>query len=90
MKIKWQDSAKDKFNKVIQSLPQFHRTIAERLVHQKAEEIAALRNSTLVEEKDLVKAFFQEVPPAFCEMMKRLFEHLNIDYSKYIEKSDKQ
>jgi hypothetical protein len=89
MEIKWQDSAKAQFNKIIQSLPQFHRTIAEKLVQQKAEEIAALRNSTLVEEKDLAKAFFQEVPPAFSEMMKRLFEHLNIDYSKYIEKSDK-
>ncbi|MCF7873943.1 MAG: hypothetical protein K9L84_03045 [Candidatus Omnitrophica bacterium] len=89
MEIKWDSSAKEKFDKVIQSLPQFHRTIAEKLVHQKAEDLASCRKSPLVEDQDLIQAFFQEVPPAFCEMMKRLFDHLNIDYSKYIEEQDK-
>ena len=52
---------------------------------EKAEELAEARGSELVEDKDLVVAFFQEVPPAFKDMMKRLFSHLNIDYSQYIE-----
>jgi hypothetical protein len=86
MEIKWDSSAKSTFDKVIQSLPQFHRTIAEKLVYQKAEDLATFRESSLVEDQDLIKAFFQEVPPAFYEMMKRLFDHLDIDYSKYIEK----
>lgn len=86
MEIKWEASAKSTFDKVIQSLPQFHRTIAEKLVYQKAEDLATSRKSSLVEDQDLIKAFFQEVPPAFYEMMKRLFDHLGIDYSKYIEK----
>lgn len=84
MAIKWDKATKDKFDKVIDSLPQFHRTIAEKLVYQKAGELAEKRKSELVEDKDLIQAFFQEVPPAFRQMMERLFSHLNIDYSKYI------
>lgn len=89
MEIKWDSSAKDKFDKVICSLPQFHRTIAEKLVHQQAEELAKKRNSALVEDQDLIQAFFQEVPPAFKGMMERLFNHLNIDYSIYTKNLEK-
>lgn len=85
MEIKWSDLAENQFNKVIQSLPQFHRTIAERLVYQTAEDLARKRESFRVEEEDLIKAFFQEVPPAFKEMMQRLFNHLEIDYSKHVK-----
>lgn len=89
MEIKWNKETKDKFDKVISSLPQFHRTIAEKLVYQKAEELAQKRESEMVEDQDLIQAFFQEVPPAFKEMMKRLFSHLNIDYLKYVKKEEK-
>ncbi len=89
MEIKWNDSTKAKFNKVIHSLPQFHRTIAEKLVYQKAEELARQRKSQFVEDKDLIQAFFQEVPPAFREMMERLFTHLDIDFSKYVKQEKK-
>ncbi len=85
MEIKWEPCAREKFNKVISSLPQFHRTIAEKLVYQKAEDLAKKRDSSLVEEVDLIQAFFQEVPPAFKTMMERLLNHLNIDYSGYIK-----
>ncbi len=85
MEIKWIDSAKEKFDKVIKALPQFHRTIAEKLVYQQAEELAKARDSSVVEDKDLIQAFFQEVPPAFEEMMKRLFNHLEINYSDYVK-----
>jgi 2-hydroxy-3-keto-5-methylthiopentenyl-1-phosphate phosphatase len=84
MDIKWKESSKEVFNKVIDNLPQFHRSIAKQLVKEKAEELAQGRNSEFVEDKDMVVAFFQEVPPAFKDMMKRLFSQLNIDYSQYI------
>jgi len=85
MSIEWKESSKKVFDKVIENLPQFHRSIAKELVKEKAEELAQARKSELVEDKDMVVAFFQEVPPAFKDMMKRLFSHLNIDYSQYIE-----
>jgi CRISPR/Cas system-associated endonuclease Cas3-HD len=81
--IQWSPKAKEIFDKVISNLPQFHRTIAEKLVKESAEEIAKNKNLTSVEEKELVEAFFKEIPPAFKDMMKRLFAKLNIDYEKY-------
>jgi DNA-binding MarR family transcriptional regulator len=81
--IQWTPKAKEIFDKVISNLPQFHRTIAEKLVKESAEEIAQNKNLKSVEEKELIEAFFKEIPPAFKDMMKRLFAKLNIDYAKY-------
>jgi CRISPR/Cas system-associated endonuclease Cas3-HD len=81
--MNWSPKAKEIFDKVISNLPQFHRSIAERLVKESAEEIAKNKNMTEVQEKELVEAFFKEIPPAFKDMMKRLFAKLNIDYEKY-------
>jgi len=84
MKINWSDPAKDIFDKVVENLPQFHRSIAKQLVKEKAEELSRERQSDTVEDKDVVIAFFQEVPPAFRDMMKRLFNQLKVDYSQYV------
>jgi ribosomal protein L17 len=81
--MNWSPKAKEIFDKIINNLPQFHRSIAERLVKESAEEIAKNKNITEVQEKELVEAFFKEIPPAFKDMMKRLFTKLNIDYEKY-------
>jgi ribosomal protein L17 len=85
MNIEWNEQAKQHFEAVITNLPQFHRSIAELLVKDKSQELAQKRQSTVVEDQDVVKAFFQEVPPAFKDMMKRLFSQLGIDYKQYIK-----
>ncbi len=85
MSIEWDDEAKKHFDHVIDNLPQFHRTIAQLLVKEKSEELAKERGSETVEDKDVIVAFFQEVPPAFKDMMKRLFGQLSIDYTQYVE-----
>lgn len=85
MAIIWEDKAQEHFNKVIESLPQFHRSIAKQLVKEKAEELAKSRGpDSVVEDRDVIVAFFQEVPPAFKDMMKRLLHQHGIDYTKYI------
>ena len=84
MGIKWENEAKENFDKIINNLPQFHRTIAQTLVKESAEKIAQERNSETVEVKDVVVAFFTEVPPAFKDMMKRLFGQQGIEYLKYV------
>lgn len=91
MEIIWNGETKSKFDRILENLPQFHRTIAEQLIKQKSEELAEARDSKEVEDKDLVVAFFQEVPPAFKGMLQRLLSQLNIDYSQYIsqEKQEK-
>jgi hypothetical protein len=81
--LPWDPKAKEIFDKVINNLPQFHRTIAEKLVKESAQDIAKSKNLGSVQEKELIEAFFKEIPPAFKDMMKRLFAKLNIDYEKY-------
>lgn len=81
--INWDSKAKEIFDKVISNLPQFHRSIAERLVKESAEEIAKNKNMAMVEEKELIEAFFKEIPPAFKDMLKRLLTKLGIEYEKY-------
>jgi len=85
MDIKWDKKAQEYFDKIIGNLPQFHRSIAERLVKQKAEELAQERKSEVVQDSDFITALFQEVPPAFKDMMKRLLEKQNVDYTQYIK-----
>ena len=84
MDVQWNQDAQKTFDAVIGNLPQFHRSIAEQLVKQKAENLAAARTAKSVENTDVVIAFFQEVPPAFKDMMKRLMSQQGIEYEKYI------
>ncbi|MBN2120608.1 MAG: DUF2621 family protein [Candidatus Omnitrophica bacterium] len=84
MDIKWETKTKEVFDKIINDLPQFHKSIAQQLVKERSEQLALKRNSQFVEDRDLITAFFREVPPAFKDMMKRKFDHLNIDYSGFV------
>jgi len=83
--IVWDENAQTIFDTVIGNLPQFHRSIAEQLVKESAEMIASKREASKVEEEDLIRAFFNEVPPAFRDMMCRLFQQLDIQYQQYID-----
>lgn len=79
----WNSQTEDKFKAVIAKLPIFHRHIAENAVVRKAEENAQARNSELIEEKDVVAAFFSDVPSPFYSMMIRLLDQSGFDYRKY-------
>lgn len=83
--MEWSPKAKESFDKVITNLPQFHRFIAEKLVKESAEIAVGKNNRSVVEEKDVIEAFFAEIPPAFRDMLKRLLQHLHIDYAQYIK-----
>lgn len=81
--MRWDTPTETKFKSVIVKLPVFHRRIAEESVVKKAEENALQRKSPLVEEKDVVNAFFSEVPLAFYSMMIRVLEQSGFDYRRY-------
>jgi len=83
--IRWDDKAQAIFNNIINNLPQFHRNIAQKLVKESAEEIAVARGADAVKERDLVEAFFKEVPPAFKGMMRRRMTNLGIDCARYAD-----
>jgi len=81
--LKWDNGVFKKFNQMIEKMPLFHRRIAEDLVKHKAEANAKARSSSLVEEKDVVKAFFSEVPKPFYSMMIRLLDNVGFNYKEY-------
>lgn len=83
-KIGWEPTAHKKFTTMIEKIPLFHREIAYKVVHKKAEMNAQARGSRLVEEADIVQAFFSEVPKAFYSLMIRLLNEVGFDYRRWL------
>ena len=79
----WEKIAKNNFDLMISKMPLFHRGVAKLAASKQAEENALSRGAAVVEEEDVVGAFFSEVPTPFYSMMVRLLEHTGIDYKKY-------
>ncbi|MEW6008403.1 MAG: hypothetical protein AB1629_02075 [Candidatus Omnitrophota bacterium] len=79
----WESKTQEKLKLMISKIPVFHRHITEQVVTKRAEENARLRNSSLVEELDVISAFFSDVPSPFYSMMVRLLEQTGFDYKKY-------
>lgn len=79
----WENRALKRFNSMIERLPFFHREIAKQVVIKKAESNAQARGSEIVEEPDIIKAFFSEVPMAFYSLMVRLLKETGFNYKEY-------
>jgi len=79
----WEAKTEAKFKALISKIPVFHRRITESVVIQQAQNNAISRNSSQVEEQDVVSAFFSDVPSPFYSMMVRLLEQGGFDYKKY-------
>lgn len=86
IKIEWEPNARQKYEKMITKIPLFHREIAKIVVDKKAPMLARERGSDLVQEQDVVRAFFSEVPMAFYGLMVRLLEEAGFDYKKHEQK----
>ena len=84
--LQWEEKASEKFNNMIRRIPLFHRDLAHEVAHKQAELNAQERGSQLVEEVDIVRAFFSEVPKAFYSLMIKLFDDVGFDYKKYEQK----
>ncbi len=82
-KMTWEKSTEENFKKVLLKLPIFHRHMTEVAATAKAEEIALARGSRIVEEEDLLRAMFSEVPLQFYSLMIRILENVGLDYKKY-------
>ena len=82
--MKWDAIALSKYNKMLNMIPVFHRRLAQEVVNKKAEQGAVARGSATVEERDIVKAFMEEVPKAFYSLMVRIMDEVGFDYKKYI------
>jgi len=81
--ISWKVETEEQFKKLIAKIPVFLRGMAEKNVAKKARELVRQDNRTLIEEKDLVDAFFVETPFGFQGPLKCDMEECGIDYQKY-------
>lgn len=82
--LEWEKGAKEKYETMIKKIPLFHRDIAKQVVDKQAVINAQERNSQLVEEPDVVRAFLSEVPMTFYSLMVRLFDEVGFDYKPYL------
>ncbi len=81
-KMTWEKTTEEKFKKMLSKMPIFHRHMTEVTATQKAESNARERGSRIVEEADLLKAMFSEVPLQFYSLMIRLLDDVGFDYKK--------
>lgn len=75
----WEQGVEERFKQLISKLPFFHRHIAEKVVIEKAEELASQRKSNKVEKKDLVEAFLSEVPEVFRNYLVELLRETGLE-----------
>jgi len=81
--MNWDPEVQERLKLMISKIPVFHRHITENAVTLKAKELAQKRNAGLIEEEDVIGAFFSDVPSPFYSMMVRLLEQAGFDYKKY-------
>ncbi len=82
-KMTWEKTTDERFKKMLAKMPIFHRHMTEVGATQKAEALAKERGSRVVEEGDLMRAMFSEVPLQFYSLMVRLLDNVGFDYRKY-------
>lgn len=78
--IEWEAQALKKYQLMISKIPLFHRDIARTVVDKKAVINAKVRGSNRIEEEDIIRAFFSEVPKAFYSLMIRLLDEAGFKY----------
>ena len=86
-KLEWEEKALEKYRLIISKIPIFHRNIAKVVVDKKALSNAQERDSNVIEEGDIVSAFFSEVPKAFYSLMIRLFDEVGFTYDEQESKN---
>ena len=81
--VSWDKDAKIKFDLLIEKVPVFLKDMAQSKVLQKTENIVRKDNRNLINEKDLVDAFFAATPFGFHGPMKTDMMSIGLDYTKY-------
>ncbi len=81
--LQWDVESLKKYRAMIKSIPLFHREIAKTVVNKKAEINAQERSAEQVEDQDIIKAFFSEVPMTFYSLMVRLMDAAGFDHEQW-------
>ncbi len=81
--MNWDRTTKENFDKMIEKVPVFMRSLAQETVSKKIESLAQKLGNSEVTEKDMVDGFFLATPFGFHGPMKEDLESLGVDYTKY-------
>lgn len=81
--MEWNPGTREKLKQMLGLMPIFARTMAERMVSDKAERNAQGRGSAAIEEGDMVRAFLSECPGPFRAQMLDGLEKVGLDRKKY-------
>lgn len=81
--IGWEKQARIKYEAMISRIPLFHREIAKQIVDKKSVENALARGAHQVEEEDILRAFFSEIPRNLYSLMVRLMDTVGFNYRPY-------
>jgi hypothetical protein len=81
--MEWNPGTREKLKQMLGLMPIFARTMAERMVSDKAEHNAQGRGSAAIEEGDMVRAFLSECPGPFRAQMLDGLEKVGLDRKKY-------
>ena len=82
-RVSWDKPTEEKFLVILKQIPDMIRGIAETRVNNKAQSIVRAQNRAVIEERDMVEAFFAETPPAFKGAMVKSMQELGIDHKSY-------
>lgn len=83
MNLSWEETTQKNFHKILEEIPDLIRGIAETRVSKKAQSLILEQNRSIIEEKDMVAAFFAETPKGFIPAMRNSMQTIGIDYKKY-------
>lgn len=82
--LTWNEAVQHKFQEGISSLPVVFRGVARRVLSSKAEAIARQRDSSTVEESDVVWALLTATPETFRPKVVDNLRKMNIDPEPYL------
>ncbi len=81
--IEWEKEALAKYELMLSKIPLFHREITKQVVDKQAVINAQGRGASQVEECDILKSFFADVPKTFYSLMIRLMDEVGFDYKEF-------
>ena len=81
--IMWDEKTGEKFEQMIARIPRVLQSTARGAVLKKAQSLAGSASRSVMNEKDLVDAFFEVTPFGFHGPLKTDMEAMQIDYTQY-------
>ena len=79
----WEISTRKQFDQLLEKIPLVLRSIAEKKISQNIDRILKEDHRSVVNEKDIVDAFFAETPFGFHGPMKSDMTTIGLDYTQY-------